>query len=253
MSDFAPLRFDFSDFAAEIAAIVKLTSRFLDPSTASIFSQLQNEIQQVQRSKTEMSFNWDVSESRPLRTLPTSGYECGKRKGAIDVVGEISWRWQIQKCFAPKSLGKYFIVSGNASVKVSIFDANGSASDRLAMWRVECGAADSPGCFFHTQILGDDGDGPFPKRLSIPRLPTLFVTPMAVIEFFLGELFQDDWQKHITGTGGAKDYWSGVQKRRLESLLKWKLRQIRNCQGSPWLALKLAKPTSDDNPFTQYE
>ena len=165
-------------------------------------------------------------------------------------MGQVSWCWLIQKC-AQKKKGPSsdFQLSGNASVKFIIREAGDPTSSRLAMWRVECGAHDSPGCFFHTQILGDTDEPPFPRSLSIPRLPTLFVTPMAAIEFFLGELFQDEWAQRVTGNNGQLDYWKSIQQGRLNRLLDWKRKQIANCQGSPWLALKQAKPTVAESLF----
>ena len=52
-----------------------------------------------------------------------------------------------------------------------------------------------PGCFFHASILGEskiEGDL-FPKSLSVPRFPSIFFTPVGVMEFVLGELFQQEW------------------------------------------------------------
>jgi len=117
------------------------------------------------------------------------------------------------------------------------------------MWRVEFGAADSPGCYFHTQILGEKEQPPFPHALSVPRLPSLFVTPMAAVEFLLGELFQDQWEQHIVGDQGDRPFWNGIQQQRLQNLLRWKQQQLDGCQGSPWMALKKAKPLQADGLF----
>ena len=79
------------------------------------------------------------------------------------------------------------------------------------MWRVELGADDAPGCYFHTQILGDREESPFPKSVPIPRLPSPFVTPMAAVEFVLGELFQDKWQEEARRTRDPQRRWRSIQ------------------------------------------
>ena len=69
-----------------------------------------------------------------------------------------------------------FEVAGLASTKLRILDAVSDDETELAMWRVELGDQQSPGCYFHTQILGQSDVPPFPHSVCIPRLPTLFAT-----------------------------------------------------------------------------
>lgn len=250
MTELAPLRFGFDDFGSELETIKELTSkRFFDTSAEWIFPQLKQVLKQLKEGSNGRIVNWEVTESTPLKTIPTTEFEPGRRDGGIEVVGEVSWCWQIQKCSQQKGRSSSFQIAGNASVKFTIRREGDPSLPRIAMWRVECGAHDSPGCFFHTQILGDTDVSPFPRSLSIPRLPTLFVTPMAAIEFFLGELFQDTWAQRVTGNHGQLDYWKAIQQGRLNRLLDWKRKQIEGCQGSPWLALKQAKPTLADSLF----
>ena len=72
---------------------------------------------------------------------------------------------------------------------------------------------------------------------------------MAAIEFFLGELFHDDWAQQVVGDSGDLGFCNKLQQQRLIDLLDWNKRQIVGCQGSPWLALKKAKPTLADRLF----
>ena len=83
---------------------------------------------------------------------------------------------------------------------------------------------------------------PFPKSVSIPRLPTIFVTPMGAIEFTLGELFQDRWAKAAMEDTGNGRRWASFQKHRLLSLLDWQRKEVKDALTSPWMALKRAKP-----------
>jgi hypothetical protein len=121
--------------------------------------------------------------------------------------------------------------------------SNGDQHQEIAMWRMEIGDSNSPGCHFHVQILGQTADFPFPKTLSVPRLPSLMMTPAATVEFVLAELFQDEWAKHIARNGPHLNRWSAIQKGRWISLLNWKLDLVKN-GINPWTAIKSAKPTS---------
>lgn len=119
------------------------------------------------------------------------------------------------------------------------------------MWRTEVGDVGSPGCYFHQQVLGQSDSPPFPHGLSVPRLPSVIVTPMAVLEFLLGELFQDEWAKHVSRETDDTRFWQSTQRDILLRLLDWKKRHIQKCVGSPWMALKRAKPEAADGLFVQ--
>ena len=98
MPEFAPLRFGFDDFGSELHAIKELTTRqFFDSSAEWIFPQLVDVLKQLKQGNNERIVKWEVAESTPLKTIPTTEFEPGKREGGIKVVGEVSWCWQIQK------------------------------------------------------------------------------------------------------------------------------------------------------------
>jgi hypothetical protein len=130
---------------------------------------------------------------------------------------------------------------GIASTRVRFFDAS-DLSKSIAMWRLELGDAKSPGCYFHVQILGEEEEPPFPKSVSVPRLPSLFVTPMGAIEYVLGEVFQDRWAKVAMENTATVLRWSGMQQRRLLSLLEWQKDKVKKALTSPWMTLKAARP-----------
>jgi hypothetical protein len=117
----------------------------------------------------------------------------------------------------------------------------------LAMWRMEIADPNAPGCYFHTQIMGQSESPPFPKSIPVPRLPSVLMTPPAVAEFMLAELYQDDWVKNLAKHTRVVQRWAPIQHDRLERLLKWKIAQLQKSNGSPWSALKAAKP--DPNLF----
>ena len=115
------------------------------------------------------------------------------------------------------------------------------------MWRLELGADDSPGCYFHVQILGDSNDTPFPSSIPIPRLPSLFVTPMSVIEYVLGEIYQDEWAQETARRTDDLLHWRRLQQQRLQCLFTWYQDKTQGSLSSPWMNLKSAKP--DESMF----
>ena len=111
------------------------------------------------------------------------------------------------------------------------------------MWRVEVGDDNAPGCTFHIQVLGECLDPPFPKSLSVPRFPSILTTFGDVLEFVLGELFQDDWKKHVNQQSRYVESWRPFQKKRFSRIFNWQENLIKESQGgSPWMSLKQAQP-----------
>jgi len=90
------------------------------------------------------------------------------------------------------------------------------------MWRMEMGGHGAPGCFFHSQILGESANFPFPNSLPIPRLPIIAMTLTSVAEFVIGELFQDDWGPNLGLKVPHLNRWIPIQKRRFSRILNWK-------------------------------
>ena len=100
-----------------------------------------------------------------------------------------------------------------------------------------------PGCFFHTQILGDTTSFPFPKSFTVPRLPSIIFSPMGVVEFVLGELFQQDWSDNKRHAHSEAIGFAKIQLQRFQSLLLWQQKMVtKNERRSPWLSLKKALP-----------
>jgi hypothetical protein len=67
---------------------------------------------------------------------------------------------------------------------------------------------------------------------------------MAVLEFVLAELFQDEWRQHAARETPEMQLWKPIQQRRITSIIDWQDRCIRDCIGSPWTAFKIKKPES---------
>ena len=164
--------------------------------------------------------NHPVNKYRELRTRPNGGaHEAGRRRGALNVYAGITGCWELR---LENSLVEF---CGLASTKIELFDAENGR--RLAMWRLEFGADDAPGCYLHVQVFGDSDGPPFPQALPIPRLPSIFIGPMAAIEYVIGELFQDQWEKAVSRLRPDQDYWRKLQGERLCCLLSWQERALK--------------------------
>lgn len=186
----------------------------------------------------------------PLLTKPTRDYERGSKSGGPEIYAHVTGNWELR----PVGLtgpDRMVAFTGTASAKVELWPAEyqwreeQDGRSRLAMWRIELGAHDSPGCYFHFQILGDLAESPFPKSVPIPRLPSPFVTPMAAVEFVLGELFQDQWSRIASRATHSHQRWRAIQQQRWSNLIRWQKERLGRGGSSPWMILKAAKPRDD--------
>jgi hypothetical protein len=240
----ARLQFRFKDMAAEIHAAEKVADKFLAPVSAGVLPALSAHLEIIRVLPTGEPQTWSIPEHLPLCTKTSHGeYD---RRGGRNVFAQISCVWDIEPLgdhnLASRTHRK-FALSGIASTKVRIMEGQAEAPcQELAMWRVEIGDDMSPGCCFHMQVLGQSEDPPFPSSVPVPRFPALFLTPMSVLEFVLGELFQETWRKHAAWDTSSMQSWRVIQRLRLGRLLCWKAEQVKHSVGPPWTALKSAKP-----------
>jgi hypothetical protein len=239
------LIFEISELLIELEVAKGLVHPFVS-NGASVFSELRTQLEGFQTDPSEGTFDWNIPKERPLRTSISRGeYEPGG--GGVNVVGELSFTWRIKRIKLPRSRepAKQFRLAGIASTIARVFECNGDESrgEQLAMWRTEVGDDGSPGCHFHSQILGEKDEGPFPSRLSVPRLPACLPSPMTALEFLLAELFQDRWKRYVFLESAELKRWRSIQRERLRRLLKWQDDIVRSgLSATPWTTLKYAKP-----------
>ena len=212
---------------------------------------------------------------RPLWTKPSKGqYEADKKGKHIRAKIEGTWQLRV----IPSSQTPQMEFCGIASTTVVLFDLANSCTP-FAMWKLELGDHRSPGCYIHAHIpWGFDSETPGQKPISIPRLPSIFITPMSAIEFVMGELFQKEWPQRTNRLTGDTTNWHRLQKKWLQCLFSWYLdvlkdgvekdktkrsrkrtgkgekaredkgyedennEERRDSNRSPWMALKAAKP-----------
>lgn len=240
----ARLKFLFADIAAEINAVAMVADKFIARGSAKVLPRLTADLEVIRSRPMGNHLPWSIPENLPLCTTTSHGqYD---RHGGRDVFAEISSIWQIEPLEdhnAASIRHREFALAGLASTKVRIIEGQADApGQELAMWRVEIGDERSPGCCFHVQVLGQSEDPPFPSSVPVPRFPALFLTPMSVLEFVLGELFQETWRKHAARDTPPMQSWREIQRLRLGRLLSWKAEQVKHSVGPPWTALKSAKP-----------
>lgn len=242
----AKLRFRFAELISETKALKSIAKRFLDPNSTYALDGLGSDLESLWSATQDRERILQLS---PLNTIATKNYETCNRYGGPMVYAVITGRWEVRPHGGnPKKLKakqkRELEFCGKASTKIELYDTR-NAAQPIAMWRMEHGSEDAPGCYFHVQILGDRDEPPFPRTVPIPRFPSIFVTPMGVIEYVLGELFQHEWRKAASGNTGDLAYWHKLQRDRLVSLLKWHQEQLDNLISSPWMTLKAAKPDED--------
>lgn len=234
------LRFRFSEMYAELDTLATLAEPFLAPESRLILPAFKRALEGFQTTPTAKPIVWQIDLLAPLKTRADNRYEQGKRQGAHKVHAELSCIWEIRRIVEGnvRRSARQFELVGKASTRVALISED---QKQIAMWRVEIGDSQSPGCHFHVQVLGQTPDFPFPSTLPVPRLLSLMATPAAAFEYVLAELFQNEWVMHMSRENDFIPRWAAIQRKRWLSLLNWKLGLI-GAGGSPWVEIKTAKP-----------
>ena len=229
----------------ELESARTLAERFLENQDF-VFPQIRTQIEGLRDRPGPGSISWTIPREQPLRTIVSPGSYLPSGRGP-GVVGTLSFVWEIERVLPRKrrAPAQHFQLIGLASTVARVYAVNGAGvpATELAMWRVEIGDDTSPGCHFHVQIRGESNDGPFPRSLSVPRLPGCLATPMVALEFLLAELFQKRWMTHVSTESDALKRWRAIQRARLSKLFEWQSTTVSDSETlSPWSALKHAKP-----------
>jgi hypothetical protein len=248
------LVFRFDAMRREVMGFSAIAKDFLAPSAEACLQVLADQLGIIQLkapigrndpAAQARPYRWSIPDHQPLLTRPSKAYEKGKKKGGPLICARVTSLWEILP--EPKrnkyDVSKHFYISGIASVRIEWVDTKDHKS--LGSWRMEIADDASPGCYFHAQILGDYEHPPFPRSLPVPRLPCIASTPMAVLEFVLGELFQDEWEAHSQNPSPEMDNWRSTQRHRLLNLLTWQQDLVKDCVFPPWTTLKSARPSQN--------
>lgn len=226
------LRFRVADLRNELINLNTLARPKLPRAQHDRLRRLADEL--LRFSQQAGTTTWGWPEEDPLVLAESAGAYQPDRRGAEHIVAEIDAKWELRRVD-----NRTVEVAGPATVRVRFNEGD------LGMWRMELGDDHAPGCFFHVQILGQDETRPWPKSVDVPRLPGIVATPASVVEFVLGELFQDDWPKDVNRSRSAARQWQGVQRCWWTAMLGWQREIAAQAEGSPWAAIKAAKPDRD--------
>ena len=241
------LRFTFKEFEEEIIAIEALVASYTARESVGVLQRLKIALNNVRAQRSEAVARWEVPQAEPFRTIVSRGAYEPDEGGQDNISAEISSVWEIAP-FGNRERGgysRYFRIAGIASTRVRLIRHTPDITEEVGMWRMEIGDDDAPGCRFHVQVLGERMEVPFPHSISIPRLPSIMISPMAVIEFVVGELFQDQWPQDAARMSAQMNRWRSIQKERFSRLLTWQRDAVESSTGSPWLSLKKAPIAPD--------
>lgn len=236
--------FPFKALIDECEALKAYASDVLDKKSLSALSEAKSALENVQVSRTTGTVRWGIPREQPLCTVWSDG-ECQPgNRSKYRLRAKFSFVWEIRRLDEDKWVrGKYFLLDGLASTITTLVEEEDGAERCLASWAVEVGDHASPGTHFHFQVKGSDTEeAPFPKSLDIPRLPAPLMSPFLAIDLALGELFQDRWKRYAVTEGKETNWWRSIHQDRLLRFFGWQTECVKNCIGSPWMALKLAKP-----------
>lgn len=229
------LIFPFKDFMDECDTLKAYAGAVLDRDTTWVLDQAREILVSIQGS-TDRTTRWSIFEEHPLCTTWSAGESQPGNKSAHRIRAKLSFAWDIKPLREKKGkTPKCFFLDGLASTRVTLVKEE---DQPLTQWTVDIGDHQSPGTHFHFQLGG---------ALDVPRLPALAMSPFLVMEFVIGELFQDRWKELAAAESPHTHRWRSLHQKRLQRFFEWQ----RNCvvddrsSGSPWMALKRAKPPSD--------
>lgn len=238
------LVFPFKGLIDECEAIKAYAADFLDKATLGVLAEAKGTLENIQVAKHTNLVKWQIPAARPLRTIWSAGESQPGGKSKHKVRAEFSFVWQIRRLDEGQwRNSKYLLLDGLASTVTTLVAEIDDEEQRIARWTTEAGDHASPGTHFHFQVNRPDSEElPFPKSLDVPRLPAPLMSPFLVVDLALGEIFQDRWKRHSLTENKESKWWRGIHQDRVLRFLKWQTKCVQGCAGSPWMALKMAKP-----------
>ena len=236
----------FATLRDECAVLKDYARDVLDKQTISALDEARSTLENIQTtSPASRTVRWSIPEERPLCTIWSDGESQPRSRSGHKIRAKFSFVWEIRPIDEKKGKRrKNFLLDGLASTRIAVVEEVGRCERCLAQWTVDVGDHQSPGTHFHFQLNGFDRP-PFPRSLDIPRLPAIVMSPFLAIDFTIGELFQDRWREHAAAETKDSNRWRELHQDRLQRFFKWQEQCVAQCTGSPWMALKMAKPPCD--------
>lgn len=249
------IQFEIKELRDEFRLMRGLAEPFLKEESSQILDALCDNLRSFENYKGPMRL--EATPDRPIKTRDSKGKYAKGGRGNYCIQAELYFLWELRPIARQSSRRGHrrVQIAGKASTVTKLYVNIDGSSSEIAHWRLEIGDSDSPGFYFHAQMpetLDQDGDTIYqdddmwPKWLPVPRLPVLPFTPMLALEFVLGEIFQDEWPRHINDQSAKSDVgqWRNIYMSRFRKYLEWQQEAVGR-SASPLMALKQAVPKSD--------
>lgn len=235
----------FKALIDECEALLAYAGHFLDKNTTDVLREAKNALENLRVSRCTRPLRWGIPMDRPLCTKWSDGESQPNGRSKHKIRAQFSFVWEIRRLDEGKyNNGQYLLLDGLASTITTIVEQTDGGERCIARWAMDVGDYHSPGIHFHFQVKGQD-DTFFPESLDIPRLPAPLMSPFLAVDLALGELFQDRWSQYATADNKATRTWRNIHQDRLLRFLEWQSKCVSSCIGSPWMAMKRAKPQRD--------
>lgn len=234
------VEFSYKELAADLSSFAEKEGKFLSGASPGLLREAAQALQRAANSPNPTF--WEVkSESFGRIETAVSIGECELGQNvAWTLKGALSFEWEIQRTTPSAKHGRFKILNATNKLRILSCAADGTVEsdehDERASWRFEIGDPKHPGTRFHSQVDWPLFEG---RRLEVPRLPSIILTPAEALDFLLGELFQRRWPLEQAGME-----WQSNQRSRLLKLLSEAKNVVNGATGkSALMHLKAWKPT----------
>lgn len=221
------VEFSYGELAQDLRNFAATEQGFLSVAGPNLLTEAAENL--LRASKSPNRTIWQI-EDQPYSRIETrvSAGECELGDNVKwSLIGTLSLKWEIIRTSMGKN-SRFKIINATTKMRILACSASEAGNNRvgseLAIWRFEIGDPKHPGIMFHSQVewpLHDD------RRLEIPRLPSIVLTPVECLDFMLGELFQARWPKEQRGL-----QWQSNQRLRLIKLLSEAKRVVTDSTAS---------------------
>jgi len=191
---------------ADLNAFARAARGFLDnpQRLGTLETQLSNAASEAKLGDRSLEWTTNIGDG-PILTVPSSNYRNCTHGAAKSMIAELSFDFRGSLC--PYNDSKFIVTSGGTRVRLHWNDSTDETSYHFDIHPGEPGHP-----MLHIQ---------FNSRIKdIPRLHSMFVHPLDILEFTLMEIFQQKWRDS-----------------RLESSFKDKIRKYPSHQRKRMLSL----------------
>ena len=234
----------------ELLAFESLAKRKLTQSSLRRLVELREQLHNHARAAEGSLVVWATDPDKPIETIPNKGsHQPGRSDHGVSLKAKISFVWRFEAIGQPSKNKPCWrvVVLKDSSVKVRLYlasDCNDLLSNDgscVAAWDFDVGNDQSPGCHFHAKYHECDEVRRMAfQGVDVPRLPTFIFMPTDVIEYVVGELWQDECEKLALNSDFQE--WYKFSKKRSARVLEWHRAQASEAVGSPWMVIKTTKP-----------